>query len=336
MASRHLVNTIGVRPVALTELRAAAPDIEIESIADPEGTWSIDGLSGDVEVLFGYYPPSDLGRTPNLRWLQVGSTGVGHIDLGKLADRGITLTNASGVHAVAMAEYVLGWLLHIAKHNGEHLANQAARTWPDDVVAASGTLLRDQTVLVVGYGSIGREVARLAHAFGMRVLAVKRRPELHTDSGYRYPATGDLSGEIPDVIGGVDQLPALARQADFMVVCLPLTPATRGLVGRETLRALPSHAWVVNVGRGPTVDSAELEALLEAGAIGGAVLDVFETEPLPGDSPLWSRPNTIVTPHASGNPARVMEIMEPLLVENLRRYVGGLPLLNVVDLTLGY
>jgi phosphoglycerate dehydrogenase-like enzyme len=334
--SRHLVNTIGLRPSALDDLRAVAPAFTVESIDDPEGTWPIENLSGDVEVLFGYDVPSDLDRTPRLAWLQVGSTGVTHMDLARIADRGITVTNASGVHAVAMAEYVIGWLLHIAKRNGDHLANQATRTWPIDAVAAAGSLLRDQTILVVGYGSIGREVARLASAFGMHVLAVKRRPEIRHDSGYRYPATGDVDGGFAEVIGGVRDMPDLARRADFMAVCLPLTPATTGLVDRATLRSLPRHAWVVNVGRGPTIDMPELDALLAQGAIGGAVLDVFETEPLPVGDPLWDRRNAIITPHASGNPARVLEIMEPLLVENLRLYATGQPLLNVVDLAQGY
>jgi phosphoglycerate dehydrogenase-like enzyme len=195
-----------------------------------------------------------------------------------------------------------------------------------------GDQLRGKTLVIVGYGGIGREIARLAAAHGLRVVAVKAiRPSAPTTaSGFR---DGDPDGPIPDRIVGVDALREATSEADFLSITLPLTERSRGVVSREVLAALPGHAWIINTGRGPVVDEAALAEALAAGRIGGAVLDVFGEEPLPPASPFWSLPNVVITPHVSG---ATMEYLAPLISENLRRFVAGEPLINRVDPQRGY
>lgn len=199
-----------------------------------------------------------------------------------------------------------------------------------------GRLLRGATVLIVGFGAIGREVARLAAGFGMRVLAFnttgERRQPPHR---FREPGTGDPDGLVPERVEPIETLPTFAPEADFVVCCLPATPRTTGVVDAQLLAVLPESAWVVNVGRGNAVDLDALGAALAAGAIAGAVIDVLEREPLPGGDPLWDVSGLVLTPHVSGHAERWGVVTE-LARENLARYCEGEPLLNVVDLEAGY
>jgi phosphoglycerate dehydrogenase-like enzyme len=335
----------GIRVVSVIPLTDAAK-ARLETISDrlrivhedhrgPD--WVVEGLADpDVEVLLSWYLPSDLARTPRLRWLQNGSSGVDFLDLALLRDAGITVTNGSGIHAVPIAEYVLEAMLHIVRDVDARQANQRAHGWPDVQQAVAGGVLRGKTVVIVGYGSIGREVGRLAAAFGVRIIAVKADPNARADAGYRVPGTGDPDGIYPERFVGQDEMASVAREADFLVVALPGVAGTHRAVGAAVIDALPAHAWVINVGRGRCIDIDALEAALRANRIGGAVLDVFDTEPLPPDSPLWDLPNLTITPHVSGAPPGIFELIEGLIAENLKRYVAGEPLLNVVDLSRGY
>jgi len=191
---------------------------------------------------------------------------------------------------------------------------------------------------VVGYGSVGREVARIARALGVRVVAAKSDPETRADPGYREEGVGDPDGTIPEAIVGFDGIRDAVGDADFVVIAAPLTPRTRGLVGPELLARMRPTAWLINVGRGGHVDEAALLAALRDRRIAGAVLDVFADEPLPAASPLWALPNVIVTPHLAGvaGPVQFWASAAGLLSENLRRYAAGEPLLNVVDPRRGY
>jgi phosphoglycerate dehydrogenase-like enzyme len=176
-------------------------------------------------------------------------------------------------------------------------------------------------MVVFGAGSIGGEVVRLAAAIGMRVVAVRRRPGA-------IPGAQEVV--TPDALGDV------AAKADYLVVAAPLTPATRGAISREVLARMKKTAWIVNIARGPIIDEAALIEALRDGRIGGAGLDTFVQEPLPPDSPLWSLPNVVVTPHASNSSPRVRQRTLALFVENLRRFKAGEPLLNRVDFEAGY
>jgi phosphoglycerate dehydrogenase-like enzyme len=176
-------------------------------------------------------------------------------------------------------------------------------------------------------------VARQLSALGMRVVAVKPRPEVRHDPSFRVPGTGDPDGSIPERIVGVEALVETTHEADVLILTMPLTDASRGIIGTDVIAALPVTAWLINVSRGALVDEAALLAALRDGRIAGAVLDVFAQEPLPPDSPWWDAPNVIVTPHASGHTLR---FFDELVVENVRRYLAGEPLLNPVDPERGY
>jgi phosphoglycerate dehydrogenase-like enzyme len=225
------------------------------------------------------------------------------------------VTTSSGVHAVPLAEFAVGGLLAIAKDLPGLAAAQRARSWP--TVRQPLRELRGQTLVLVGLGEIGREVARLGKALGMRTVGVRR------GKGAPPPFT--------DEVHGADRLPELAGRADAMVVSLPLTGETAGLLDRATIERLPPACIFVNVGRGGVVDESALVDALRERRIAGAVLDVFATEPLPPDSPLWTLPNVLVSPHGAALSEHENERIVELFVANLRRYLDGEPLANAVE-----
>jgi phosphoglycerate dehydrogenase-like enzyme len=321
-----------VDPGTIDRLRALSPELEIVDVADDDD-FDVDALADpDLEVIVGRRAPADLARVPRLRWLQVGSAGVDHLADDPPWARGIVVTNGRGVFAVPIGEYVSGAILRLSQPTARWAADQAAHHWPiDDEPVAS--IVRGLTAVIVGYGSIGREVARQLAALGLRILAVKPRPDVRTDSSYRVPGTGDPDGSIPARFVGVEALPDVARQADYLVLTLPLTAESRHLINERILGALPATARLINVSRGALVDEGALLAALRAGRLAGAVLDVFDEEPLPPDHPLWDAPNVVITPHVSGATSR---FRDDLIVENVRRYLAGEPLLNVVDPERGY
>ena len=259
-----------------------------------------------------------LAATPRLRWFHTPAAGVDRfLEIPDFRERGIALTNNSGSYDVQIAEHVMAFVLAASKRLHLYRDHQARREWKD----LEHDELRDQTLVVFGAGSIGGEVARLASAIGMRVIAVRRRP-----------------GAVPGAQKVVtpDALAAVAAEADYLVVAAPLTPATRGAISREVIGRMKRTAWIVNIARGPIVDEGALADALRDGRLGGASLDTFVQEPLPADSPLWTLPNVVVTPHASNSSPRVRERTLALFVENLRRFKVGEPLLNRVDFEAGY
>jgi phosphoglycerate dehydrogenase-like enzyme len=316
----------------IDRLRALSPDLDIVDVSGDDA-FDVDALADpELEVIVGRRVPKDLTRVPRLRWLQTGSAGVDHLADDPPWARGILVTNGRGVFAVPIAEYVSGAILRINQPTARWAADQAAHHWPvDDEPVAS--IARGRTVVIVGYGSIGREVARQLAALGLRILAVKPRPQVRSDASYRVAGTGDPDGTIPERIAGVEALPGVAREADYLVLTLPLTAASRHLIDASVLAALPAGAWLINVSRGALVDEDAMLAALHAGRLAGAVLDVFGEEPLPADHPLWEAPNVTITPHVSGSTSR---FRDDLIVENVRRYLAGELLLNLVDAERGY
>jgi glyoxylate/hydroxypyruvate reductase A len=275
------------------------------------------GLREAEVVLAGHFDARDLARrAPRLRWIQ--STSAGVETLAPLLPEGVTLTNASGVHGPKGGEYAMTALLMLNHGVPQFVTRQHERRWDPYFT----TTIAGRTVVVVGVGRIGAEVARLARRFGLRVLGVRRsgRPHRWVDRMFT-PA----------------RLHAALRRADFVVVTLPLTPETRGLLDRAALDCLPRHAGLVNLGRGAVVDYEALAAKLRAGELGGAVLDVFPEEPLPPDSPLWQTPNVILSPHCAVDDAvTYVDRCLAIFFDNLGRYLGGRPLRNVVDPGRGY
>ena len=328
---RLLLDT-ALRPATVERLRSLSSALEVLDVS-ADDTFEIDALSDpEVEIIVGSRPPTDLTRVPALRWLQVRSAGVDHLAADPPWQKGVLVTNARGVFAIPIGEYVSGAILRINQPIQAWAADQAAHRWPPDQQPLA-TIVRGQTAVIVGYGSIGREVARQLAALGLRIVAVKPRPEIRLDSSFRVPGTGDPDGSIPDRIVGVDALVEAAREADYLVLTLPLTPESRGIVDRTVLAALPATAWLINVSRGALVDEAALLDALQAGRLAGAVLDVFSEEPLPPGHLLWEAPNVTITPHVSG---ATLQFLDDLVVENVRRYLAGEPLLNPIDPERGY
>lgn len=328
----RLILDADIQPETIERLRALSPELDVVDVTG-DHSFDVETLSDrDVEIIVGSRAPSDLSRVPSLRWLQVRSAGVDHMAADPPWHKGLLVTNAKGVYAIPIAEYVSGMILRVHQPAAAWSADQTAHRWPPGEPPLI-SVIRGKTAVIAGYGSIGREVARQLSMMGMPIIAVKPRPEMRHDPSFRVPGTGDPDGSIPDrIVGDADLLEAV-RSADVLVVTMPLTDASRGIIGREVLAAMPATAWLINVSRGALVDEPALLEALRTGRLAGAVLDVFSQEPLPPDSPWWEAPNVIVTPHASGVTLR---FFDELVVENVRRYLGGEPLLNPVDPERGY
>jgi len=319
----------------IAALGSMSPRLDLR-VSDRKDQAGIDALATmDLDGLIAQSLPTDRSGTPSLRWLQVLSAGVENlVGRGRAWPAEIVLTNARGAYALPIAQYTIGAILRVAEQVDQRREQQLTGRWPDGSAdALQGDQIRGKTLVIVGYGGIGREIARLAAAHGLRVLAVKADPSVRTDDGFRVPGTGDPDGSIPERIVGIDALPEVVSEADFLSITLPLTGRSRGVVSREVIAALPAHAWLINTGRGPVVNEVALAESLAAGRIGGAVLDVFGEEPLPTSSPFWHLPNVVITPHVSG---ATQEHLAPLVTENLRRFVAGEPLINRVDPERGY
>jgi phosphoglycerate dehydrogenase-like enzyme len=294
-----------------------------------------------TDVLYAGAPPRDLARAPNLKWVQLHMAGVDALAEHPLYARSaIPLVTASGVHAATIAEYAITVLLALAHRVPRMVEWQTRGTWPPDEQRWPlfvPSEVRGATLGIIGYGSIGRELARMAKAaFAMRVLACKRDPSQRRDAGYTLPGTGDPEGLLPDAWLGPDGLPELLARSDVVVMCAPLTSQTRRLVGARELALMKTSAYFINVGRGASVDETALVEALAAGRIAGAAVDVFAQEPPPPGHPLYALDNVIVSPHVSGFLPSYDDKCTDLFAENLRRYLAGVPLLNVVDRGRGY
>jgi phosphoglycerate dehydrogenase-like enzyme len=255
--------------------------------------------------------------TDRLRWVQSCSSGVGHIlNLDLLPER-VVLTNAAGVHADALAESVMTAILLHAKRIPERMQRQRERTWEELHCGE----LRGRTVCVIGTGHIGLAVARLAQAFRMRVVGVRRNP---------------APLQHVDEVAGPGRLHAMLAEADYVVIACPLTEETRGMLGPAELAATKRGAYLINVSRGRVVQEPALLAALGDGSLSGAYLDAHAQEPLPPDHPLWAMANVLVIPHDSHSSPYIGDNIVALFAGNLRRYLAGAPLLNVVDRARGY
>jgi phosphoglycerate dehydrogenase-like enzyme len=300
-------------------IRAIAPAGEL--VWPKDGAWSGAGAQRTEVAYFSEdfwtsgtpAQRAALFTLPDVRWFHSFSAGVDHPAFRALLERGAVLTNSAGTSSVPIAQYVLGMMLRIVKRMDDWSAAQRDRRW-EPVEAGE---LTGMTAGVVGLGQIGSEVARLAKAFRMRVIGCRRSAKRS-----RF-----VDEQLPP-----ERLHELFRAADFVVLALPLSSQTERLFGERELAAMGRDAWLINVSRGRVIDEAALIRALDAQRIGGAVLDVFEEEPLPANSTLWSRPNVIVTPHNSGRSPQNFGRGTELFLDNLARYVAGRPLRNRVRL----
>jgi len=265
------------------------------------------------------------GSLPRLKWVQSPAAGVGGLLSQALIDSPIVLTSARGVRARAIAEHVLGVTLMLARQLHVAVRRQAHHVWALDEIESSGFIrtLRGRRLTIVGPGSIGGEVARIASGFGFKVAAVRRRVDAAMPEGV-------------DIVVPLPALPGLLTQTDVLVLSAALTDETREIIDRDALNVIKRGALLVNVGRGRLLDDDAVIEALRNGRLGGAALDVFAREPLDPASPYWDLPNVIVTPHISGAMEDYWTPLVELFEENLRRFDRGEPLLNEVDKQAGY
>jgi phosphoglycerate dehydrogenase-like enzyme len=310
----------------LRVIKASKPD-EI-----PTEDWAM------TEILYTARMIPSAEQAPNLRWIQFHYAGVDHIrDAPILRKSGVVATTLSGAAASQLAEYILMMLLALGHRLPVLIDHQKRGVWPKDRWERfSPVELRGSKVGIIGYGSIGRQVARLLQPFGATVLAAKRDAMHPADPGYTMPGLGDPNGDYIHRLYPTEALRSMARQCDFLVVCVPLTNKTRNLVNDEIFDVMKPTAFLVDVSRGGVVDHTMLISALRDHKIAGAALDVFPEEPLPPESPLWKLPNSIITPHISGNTPYYDDRAVEMFSENLRRYLAGEPLLNRLDPDLGY
>jgi len=330
MKSVNVLFTAAIGDESLRQITAISPVIKLTDISalsraeqsgDSTAKEKLDDLLAEAEVILGLRLPQNvITRAPKLKWIQAVGAGVNRFLDTEIVESSVIMTNARGVQSTPIAEFTLGLMLMFVKQAPLCFQLKQEKQWR----RFTPTVLRSKTVGIVGLGSIGREVARLAKAFGMRVLATRRSAKRVGRARY------------VDIVLPQDQLRELLVESDFVVLTLPLTPETNKYIGEEELRTMKSTAYLINIARGGVLDEEALIRALEEHWIAGAGLDVFATEPLPTDSRLWELPNVILSPHTAGDfEDRAVQVTEVFL-ENLRRYLDGKRLLNVVDKKKGY
>jgi phosphoglycerate dehydrogenase-like enzyme len=310
-----------VAPQAVPALQAAAPGVKLLLAKDAKEAVA---LAKDADAVLGFCSADVLAAGGGIRWVQSFSAGVERcVTIPALRERNVLLTNMQRVAGPVMAEHVLAMMLAYARGLHFYIPERMATRWTRELPAPGRMMtLEGKTVLVVGLGGIGVEVAKRAHALGMRVIATR--------------ASGREGPPFVSYVGLADELVKLAAEADFVVNTVPLTPATTRMFDAKFFAAVKPGSFFVNVGRGQSVVQDELVAALRSGRLGGAGLDVTDPEPLPADSPLWQMPNVILTPHVSAQSDVDDRVRMAVAVENLRRYVAGEKMLSVVDVAKGY
>ena len=309
--------------IADTKLVDGGHAIVQAELTPEEATESLDNMLDHVEVIFGWRLPLNvLSRAPRLKWVQGIGAGVDLL-AGKtgLLQSDIPVSTSSGVNAIAVAEFALCLMLMIAKQAPRFIANKEAARWE----AFANWELNGKTAGIIGLGKIGGEVARLARAFRMRVLATRR------SATGREKETAEV-----DALFSPQEILQMLPECDFVILTAPLTPETRGLIAEAELKAMKPTAYLVNIARGPIVEQEILIRALKEKWIAGAALDVFDTEPLPADSELWNLPNVIVSPHLGGYVRENQAGRTKLFCESLKRFLNGEEPYNLFDKQRGY
>lgn len=278
-------------------------------------------LIQEADIILGNVPVESIRGSQNLKWLQLNSAGANNYTEAGVLKEGTLLTNASGAYGLAISEHMLGMLMAVQKKLHLYLANQKAHQWKDE---GKVTSIYGSKTLVVGLGDIGGEFAKRMHALGSKVYGIKRNMT-----------------EVPEYLEEIyqmDKLEELLPQFDIVALSLPETKATRNLFDKNKFEKMKKNAILLNVGRGTTVNTADLCDALNNEIIGGAGLDVTDIEPLPEDSPLWNAKNLVLTPHVSGgyHLNETLERIRKIALTNLKAYYEGKPLINIVDFMTGY
>ncbi len=335
----EILSTITLSEEQAKQIQALDDRIKLDVFKAKEVNKISDEIWRKTEILFtsgANLPPVE--KLPNLRWLHSSYAGVETIvDNPLLHKPGLRFTNSSGVAISQIGEYVIMMLLNLGHKMPQMIQAQREKRWVEDKqVSLIPKELRGSTVGIVGYGSIGREVARQLHAYGATVLASKRDVFHPEDPGYTPEGLGDPRGDYFHRLYPNEGLRGMLKDCDFVVLALPHTKETECLFNKETFEAMKPGSYFVNVSRGQLVDEGALIDALNSGQLAGAALDVFSQEPLPAESPLWTQPNLILTPHISAYSTNMMNQVVDLFIENLKRYIKEESLYNLVNLEQGY
>lgn len=298
-----------------------------------------DALWRRTEALYTFNTIPDPAQAPRLKWIQLFSAGADHVLRHPISSLPISVTTVSGIHAVPIAEYTFSMLLAWLHRVPSLVEWQRQALWPPEPERMTRFVPRAElhgaTLGVVGYGSIGRQIGRIGAGFGMDVVALRRSDE-RRDHGYALPGVGDLKGDVPSRFFRPADLHKMLAACDVTVLVVPLTNETRGWFDAAAIRAMKPGSIFINVARGGILDEIALAAALRDGHLAAAILDVFDQEPLPAESPLWGLSNLMMSPHIGGH-GPLYEVRASLVfAENLARYLRGDDLLNVVDRVLQY
>ena len=327
-----------ITPEAEAAIRDAAPAgwqtrfVRATTVSDGDGGTqpSAEAMEAirEAEVYFGFgISPYLFREARSLRWVHSAAAGVGSALFPEMVSSPVILTNSAGVHAVPIAEYVVGGVLYFFRMFDVAVSRQRSGRWDKEPFVGTGSRIRelgDARVLILGAGGLGQAIAKRLSALGARCTGLRRRPDLGVPEGFEQ-------------VAGLEALDELLPTADVLVLTVPLTPATRGIMTATRLDRLPREAIVVNVARGDLVDEKALAGMLDSGRLRGAVLDVFSQEPLAESSPFWGLESVLLTPHVSAvSPARFRDRAVRLFVDNWHRYERGEPLRNLVDKQSGY
>lgn len=325
MKEINLLVTTALNEASWKKIAGVSQRIKITNVAelsqaeqkgDAAARKQLDELLAEVEIIYGFRLPENvIARAPKLKWFQTMSAGVDRFLDEDFKRSPVVMTSVSGIHATTIGEFVMGLMLMFSKQAPLSFQQKQQKLWKSFLAEQ----LSGKTVGIVGLGHIGREVARLAKVFGMRVGATRRSARKSQNARY------------VDRLFAPGQLRQLLAESDFVVLTLPLTKETNKIIGEAELKSMRPTAYLINIARGKLVDEMALVKALEEHRIAGAGLDVFATEPLTADSPLWEFPNVIISPHIAGGMVDYQERATDVFVENLRRHLNGEKLLNIVD-----
>lgn len=336
----QILTTFELSEESRERITEAGDGIELTVIPTRDPAKIPDERWAETNVLYTWDILPEPEKVPNLKWIQFNSAGIDpFLDHPLLEREDLVATHMSGAITGQIAEYVLMALLAFGRRLPKLMRFQREHHWPEQEARWQGfkpVELRYSTVGILGYGSIGRQVARLLQPFGAEVLAAKHDIMHPEDSGYTPEGMGDPQGSFFRRLYPIEALHSLLAASDFVVVALPLTEQTHHILDADAFEAMKATGYLVNVGRGALMDQSALVTALKEGQLAGAALDVFEEEPLPADSPLWELENVILSPHISGMGSHLEEETLSLFLANLNRYLTDLPLYNQVDLQRGY
>jgi len=319
----------------------------LKGISDRLSIFAVEATSPDeipperwatIDVLYTNYVLPEPEQAPNLDWIQFHWAGIDHVVEEQILEKpDLIVTTMSGASATQMAEHVICMFLALGRKLTRIIENQTLSNWPKDRWKKfSPVELRDSTVGIVGYGSVGRQVARLLHPFGAKVLATKRDVKHPGDKGFVEDGFGDPNGDYVHRLYPSEALRSMVKECDYLLVCVPLAFRTRNLIDEDVLSAMKPTAYLVDVSRGGVIQPDALISALKENQIAGAALDVFTQEPLPKNNPLWKMPNVIITPHISGSTKYYDERAGTIFAENLSRFLEGQQLYNLFNKDLGY